>query len=90
MDKENFILDRIDRSNGHEDYWYKTDKVADEYLTKKYMEQAMIGVPRVVYSKDEDVVGVERLFPFNYDVIFSDDEQLKTALIELSQSKSFV
>lgn len=84
MNKENFVLDRIDKSDEHEDYWYKTDKVSDEYLTNKYMEQSMVGVSEVVYSKDEDVVGIKRVFPFNYDVILSDDEQLKSILKELS------
>lgn len=84
MNKENLILDRIDKSDGHEDYWYKTDKISDEYLSNRYKEQSMVGVSAVVYSKDEDAVGIKRLFPFNFDVILSNDEQLKSILKELS------
>lgn len=44
----------------------------------------MVGIPEVVYSKDENVIGVKRQFPFNYDVILSDDEELKDILMTLS------
>ena len=84
MNKKDFSLLRIDKKDGHEDYWYETNKVANECLTDRYMEQSMKAVFRVVYSKDEDVVGVERTFPFNYDVIIVEDEELKSILKELS------
>ena len=84
LKKENFKLRKKETDKGHEDYWYETDKEASEYLTNKYMEQGMKAVFRVVYSKDEDVVGVERTFIFNYDVIIVDDDELKNILRELS------
>ncbi len=85
MNNDDFILKRIDAEDGHEDYWYNTSKSANEYLREKYMEQGMKAVFRVVYSKDEDIVGVERTFQFNYDVIVSDDEELHNILKELSK-----
>ena len=85
LNKEDFTLLRVDRKDGHEDYWYETSKAANEYLTDKYMEQSMKAVFRVVYSKDEDIVGVERTFPFNYDVITPEDDELKSILRELSR-----
>ena len=84
LNKEDFTLLRVDRKDGHEDYWYETSKTANEYFTDKYMEQSMKAVFRVVYSKDEDIVGVERTFPFNYDVITPEDDELKSILRELS------
>ena len=84
ISKNNFKLSHVDKQNGHEDYWFVTDKTSDEYLTNKYMEMCMVCVPEVVYSKDENVVGVKWLFPFNYDVILSDDKELKNILMELS------
>ena len=84
ISKNNFKLNHVDKQNGHEDYWFTTDKTSDEYLTNKYMEMCMVGVTEVVYSKDEDLVGVKRQFPFNYDVILSDDKELKNILMELS------
>ena len=80
MNKENFTLDRVVRKDEHEDYWFKTDKISDKELSDKYMEMCMIGVTEVVYSKDEDIVGIKRQFPFNYDVVLSDDEDLKRML----------
>lgn len=44
----------------------------------------MVGVPEIIYTKDKDIVGVKRQFPFNYDVILSDDKKLKNILMELS------
>ena len=87
MYKKDFTLLRVDRKDGHEDYWYETSKAANEYLTDKYMEQSMKAVFRVVYSKDEDIVGVERTFPFNYYVITPEDDELKSILRELSRQK---
>lgn len=84
ISKNNFKLSHVDKQNRHEDYWFVTDKTSDEYLTNKYMEMCMVCVPEVVYSKDENVVGVKRLFPFNYDVILSDNKELKNILMELS------
>ena len=48
----------------------------------------MKAVFRVVYSKDEDIVGIERTFPFNYDVIISEDAELKSILRELSNKRA--
>ena len=89
LKKENFKLCKKEIDKGHEHYWYETDKEANEYLTNKYMEQGMKAVFRVVYSKDEDVVGVERTFLFNSDVIIVDDDELKNILRELSTKMSW-
>lgn len=84
MRKEDFELERKDTETGHEDYWFKVSGKTEKELTEKYMEQCMVSVTGCVYSKDEDVVGIKRLFPFNYDVILCNDDQLKQILKELS------
>lgn len=86
MNKENFYLDRVDIKDGHEDYWFKTDCVSNKELTEQYMEMNMIGVPEVVYSRDENVVGIKRAFLFNYNVVISNDENLRVMLKELLDS----
>lgn len=43
----------------------------------------MVGVTSVVYCKSHDVLGIERLFPFNSDIIICDDNELKKILKEL-------
>lgn len=81
--KEQF--DAIDnKANGHEDYWFKPDEDTANKLAESCMEMCMVGVTEVVYSKDEDVVGIKRQFPFNYDVVLSNDENLKAVLKDLS------
>lgn len=80
MRKEDFKLGITECKDGHIDYWFNVGGETEKELTDKYMEMCMVGVTEVVYSKDEDVVGIKRLFPFNYDVVLSDDESLKELL----------
>lgn len=83
MNKNDFVFYKLDTSFGYEDYWYKVVGETKNELTTKYMEQSMIEVIEVVYSKDEDIVGIKRLFPFNYDAIVVDDAELKCVLKDL-------
>lgn len=88
MNKANFKLNKIDKDNGHEDYWFDVLGDTVKELTDKYMEQGLQGVFEVVYSKDEDVVGIKRTFMFNFDVVISDDKTLKEILKELSKENN--
>lgn len=85
MNKDNFRFLRKDYTDGHEDYWYGISTDEGECLREKYMEQGLRGVFRVVYSKDEDVVRIEKAFDFNYDVVLSDDKELHDILKSLSE-----
>ena len=67
----------------YEDYWFKVVGDTKDELTKKYMEMCMVSVTEVVYSNKEQVLGIKRLFPFNYDVIMPDDTELKDMLESL-------
>lgn len=84
INKKDFELIRKDITEQHEDYWFKVSGDSKNFLTDEYMEQAMIEVTDVVYSLDEDAVGVKRLFLFNFDVVLSDNKELKNILRELS------
>lgn len=85
MNKEDFVFDRLDKE--YEDYWFKVEGKSKEILTEKYMEQSMISVTDVVYSKKEDVIGIKRLFPFNYHVAMDNDNvELKEILMELIEN----
>lgn len=79
-----FEFIKLDNTGGHEDYWFKLHGDTKQSLTEKTMEQSMMEAIEVVYSKDEDVVGVKRLFPFNWDVVSSDDRELKNVLRKLA------
>lgn len=85
MKKEDFTLKRINKTEEHEDYWFAVSGETQKSLGKQYNEMCMVDVVEVVYSKDEDVVGIKRLFPFNFDVIMSKDDDLKNILRELSK-----
>jgi hypothetical protein len=86
MNKLDFELLRNDNDNenGHDDYWFKVKGDSLEELDKDYMETGMVGVSEIVYSKDEDVVGIKRLFHFSWDVILVNNKELKGILKELS------
>ncbi len=64
-------------------HWFKVVSDTKDELTKKYMEMCMVSVTEVVYSNKEQVLGIKRLFPFNYDVIMPDDTELKDMLESL-------
>lgn len=64
----------------YKDYWFVVDGDSKKELTNKYMEMCMVKVPEVVYSQSEKIVGVKRLFPFNYDVITPEDNELRAVL----------
>ena len=81
MKREDFICHHMD--DAHEDYWFKVVGDTKDELTKKYMEMCMVSVTEVVYSNKEQILGIKRLFPFNYDVIMPDDTELKDMLESL-------
>lgn len=81
MKREDFIFDHM--GDEYEDYWFKVVGDTKDELTKKYMEMCMVSVTEVVYSNKEQVLGIKRLFPFNYDVIMPDDTELKDMLESL-------
>lgn len=83
MDKTNFKFIRLDSPEKFNDYWFKTDKISDKELSKKYMEQNMIGITKVVYCKYNGEIGIKRIFPFNFDVIVVNDPELRSILEEL-------
>lgn len=83
MDKTNFKFIRLDSPDKFKNYWFKTDKISDKELSKKYMEQNMIGITEVVYCKDNGTMGIKRVFPFNFDVVVVNDPELRSILEKL-------
>lgn len=47
------------------------------------MNQGCEHVFEVVYSKDENIVGIKRQYRFNWDVTISPNLQLKSILVNL-------
>ena len=83
MDKTNFKFVKLDSPDKFKDYWFETDKISNEELSKKYMAQSMIGITEVVYCKYNGIMGIKRIFPFNFDIVIVDDPELRSILKEL-------
>lgn len=86
MKKEDFKFKKVSEDSGYIDYWFSVEGETEKELTDKYMEQGMIGVTEVVYSKDADMVGVKRQFPWNFDIIVDNDSLLKELLKSIISS----
>ncbi len=84
MNKSDFKFKELKQEDEHEDYWFTVSGNSQKELENEYKEMCMVGIESVVYSKDEDLVGIKRIFHFNWDVIISEDNNLKSILIELS------
>lgn len=89
MKKEDFKFKEVDYTDGHIDYWFLVNGETRKELDDKYRgEQGFIGIPQVLYSKDEDAVSVRRQFHCSYDVILSEDKSLKEILKSIVQELS--
>lgn len=84
LHESDFKFTKLDEQ--YQDYWFSVGGDSAEYLRQKYMEQSMITVSDVVYSKVDDAVGVKRQFPFNFDVITPDDAELKEFVSKIANS----
>ena len=78
LKEQDFIFTKMEEP--YKDYWFIVDGDSKKELTNKYMEMCMVEVPEVVYSQSENIVGIKRLFPFNYDVITTEDNELRAIL----------
>lgn len=81
MKKSDFRFHK--KGNEYGDYWFYVDGETQAELTDRHMEQSMVAVTEVVYSKAEDIVGVRLLFPFNTMVVFDQDSELRNTLVDL-------
>lgn len=77
---EDFMFDKMEMP--YHDFWFNIGGESKEYLTDKYHEQSMTEINAVVYSVNDDVLGVKRIFPFNFDVIVVDEPDLKQILLQ--------
>ncbi len=88
MNPNDFVFNNYDSE--HKDYWFdvKSGSESEKYLTKKYMEQCMVCISKVVCSKGDGALGVEKCLPFNRYVSLVEDEELRgilTSLIDENQ-----
>lgn len=83
MKKSDFRFHKKDEE--YEDYWFYIDGETRGELTDRHMEQSMVSVTEVVYSKVDDIVAARQLFPFNTMVVYDKDQELRRILLELVQ-----
>lgn len=88
MNRKDFLFEKLDTSDGHRDYWFKVTGTSRDVLERDLAETGFRAVFRCVYSQDEDLVGVERVFVFNRDVILYEDNELKEILKSLAEELS--
>lgn len=81
MIKSDFKFEKFEPE--YQDYYFKVKGETQDELTHKYMEQSMVCVSSVIYSKVDDIVVIQQMFPFNYSVVESKDEKLKQLLLEM-------
>lgn len=81
MKKSDFKLH--DKYDEYEDYWFYVNGESKNELIQRHMEQDLVGINEVVYSKADNIVGVRLIFPFNTIVEFDFNPQLRDILLEL-------
>lgn len=74
MNATDFVFKECDLT--HNDLWFDIVGDTKKELTDKYMEQCMVCVSEAVFSIQDRQWGIKRVFPFNYDVITPDDNEL--------------
>ena len=79
IDTAELIFERCDKPS--QDYWFKVTGETKDTLTSRYMEQSMVEVAEIVYSMSDGRLGIKRIFPWNFDVIEPDDNELRQALV---------
>lgn len=81
MKKADFKL--YNKDIEYEDYWFRISGESKDKLTQLHMEQSLVEINEVVYSKVDDIVGVRLIFPFNNIIEFDYNPQLRDILLKL-------
>lgn len=80
MNGNDFNFEKIETGDGFEDYYFTVTGDTKKELTRRYMEQCMVEVNTVIYANKEKSVMVQQVFPFNYNYVESEDQELKGLL----------
>ncbi len=80
MKPSDFEIRRFKIDNGHIDCWFNISGETADELTKLHMEQSMVCVSGCFYSTDEDILGIEKVFPWNTNVEIVDNEEMKNII----------
>lgn len=80
MKPSDFEIRKAKIENGHIDYWFNISGETADELAKTHMEQSMICVSGCVYSVDEDVLGIEKVFRWNKNIEIIDNDEMKNII----------
>lgn len=80
MKPSDFEIRKAKIEDGHIDYWFNIGGETADELAKTHMEQSMICVSGCVYSVDEDVLGIEKVFHWNKNVEIIDNDEMKNII----------
>ena len=80
MKPSDFEIRKAKIEDGHIDYWFNIGGETADELAKEHMEQSMICVSGCVYSVDEDVLGIEKVFRWNKNVEIIDNDEMKNII----------
>ena len=80
MKPSDFEIRKAKIEGGHIDYWFNIGGETADELAKEHMEQSMICVSGCVYSVDEDVLGIEKVFRWNKNVEVIDNDEMKNII----------
>lgn len=80
MKPSDFEIRKAKIEDGHIDYWFNIGGETADELAKAHMEQSMICVSGCVYSVDEDVLGIEKVFRWNKNIEIIDNDEMKNII----------
>lgn len=81
MDKNDFIFAKMKPE--FKDWYFTITGETKKKLTSQYMEQSLVCIEGVLYSEIDDVILVQKLFPFNFRYDIVENEELKSFVIDL-------
>lgn len=84
INKQDFTIKEIRTPNGVKDYWFDVTGDTAKELLDRIMEQGMQCVSSVVMAKENDewILGIKAIYPFNFNVIICEFQDVKNVLID--------
>ena len=81
MNKDDFIFAKMNPE--FKDWYFTVTGETRKELTSKYMEQSLVCIEGVIYSEIDDVILIQKLFPFNFRYDIVENEELKSFVISI-------
>jgi hypothetical protein len=88
INKNDFTLTEIRIPDGIKDYWFQVSGDSATDLLDRVCEQSMVCVSDVVmaYENGNWILGVKVIYPFNFNVLLCDFQDVKDILVDIIAS----